>query len=106
MAEEEALYSVNPWDMEEFFQVLQTFPPAQQERVIQFMAQHFTRRPKVMIPGQLKALRGKWQGTFQLECGGGRRLLYEVDEQRRAVNIIYLGDHPEWDKHRKMDRGR
>ncbi len=86
---------------EGFWDALKTFPPAQQELIIEFMAQHFTLRPRVMIPGKLKELKGTYRGTYQLECGGGRRLLYEIDEPGKKVRIVYLGNHPEWEKRRK-----
>ena len=103
---EQAPYRVDVWDLDEFFRVLATFPLSQQERVTEFMANHFATRPKAMIPGVLKALRGPWSGTYQLECGGGRRLLYEIDEIERAVRIVYLGSHPEWERRRPWTTGR
>jgi hypothetical protein len=55
-----------------------------------------------MIPGLLKALKGTWTGIYQFECGGGRRLLYEVDDAARTVRILYLGNHPEWHKRKPI----
>jgi mRNA-degrading endonuclease RelE of RelBE toxin-antitoxin system len=101
MADEER-YSVRVWDSDEFFAVLESFPPAQQERITDFMANHLAVRPRVMIPGVLKELKGNWSGVYQLECGGPRRLLYEVDDSGHAVTIIYLGHHPQWGKRRPL----
>lgn len=66
------------------------------------MAQHLPARPKVMIPGVLKELKGQWAGIYQFECGGPRRMLYEVNEEQRVVTIIYLGNHPRWEKRRPV----
>ncbi len=98
-------YHIEVWDPDEFFAILETFPRSQQDRVTDFMANHLAVRPKVMIPGQLKELKGKWSGVYQLECGRGRRLLYEVDERGKKARILYLGDHPEWQKRRPIARG-
>ena len=103
---DEPPYRVEVWDLDEFFTILQTFPPAQQERITDFMAVHLSVRPTVMIPGVLKRLSGKWANTYQLECGRNRRLLYEVDDGTRTVKIVYLGFHPEWEKRRRVNRGR
>ena len=100
----QAPHSVEVWKLDAFFAVLATFPPAQQKRITDFMAGHLSERPKVMVPGQLKELKGAWSGVYQLDCGKGRRLLYEVDDGARKVRIIYLGEHPEWDKRHKMQR--
>jgi len=96
-------YRINVFDG--FFAILETFPASQQELITEFMALHFTVRPRVMVPGKLKELKGAYRGVYQLECGGGRRLLYEIDEPKKLVQIIYLGNHPEWEKRQKM-RGR
>lgn len=106
MAGDEATYSVEVWDLDEFFEILERFPESQQQRVTEFLSLHLTTRPRTMIPGLLKELKGKWKGVYQFECGGPRRLLYEVDEQARKVRVTYLGEHPDWDKRGRMDSGR
>lgn len=87
---------------EGFWQALESVAAAQQERITAFMAGHFTYQPRVMIPGQLKRLKGAHSHLHQLDCGKDR-LLYEVaDEPERVVRIVYLGKHPEWDKKGKV----
>ena len=93
-----APYRIELWDTGDFFAMLESFPASQHERVTDFMANHLQVRPRVLIPGQLKQLKARWRGIYQFECGGSRRLLYEVDDSRRVVRIIYLGEHPEWEK--------
>jgi mRNA-degrading endonuclease RelE of RelBE toxin-antitoxin system len=103
---QEAPYNVEAWDIDEFFEILMTrLPDAQQKRITDFMAGWLTQRPKQMIPGQLKELKGKWKGVYQLDCGT-RRLHYEVDDATRTVRIISLGEHPDWSHRRRTDAGR
>ncbi len=53
-------------------------------------------------PGSMKEVKARWRGVYQFECGGSRRMLYEVDDSFRVVRIIYLGEHPEWGKSRPI----
>lgn len=102
MAEQGAPYSVEVWDTDEFFAMLATFPEDQQDRVTQLMANHLTTRPSQTRPPMLKRLKGVQAHLYQFECGGPRRLLYEIDQPNRRVLIVYLGQHPEWEKRGKV----
>ena len=107
MADQAPRYSVEVWDLDEFFSILGSLPESQQTRVTELMAGHLGRAPRRTLPPLLKELRGKWKGVYQFELGNDCRLLYEVeDSPRKTVRIFFLGKHPEWDKRRKMDQGR
>lgn len=77
-------------------------PVAQQQRVAELMNGHLKRNPKQMNPPLLKQLKGAHSHLRQFECGGPRRLLYEVDDAAMKVTIVYLGGHPEWEKRGKV----
>lgn len=95
------IYQIEVYDG--FWDALEAVAAAQQERITAFMAGHFSHQPRVMIPGQLKRLKGAHSHLHQLECGKDR-LLYEIHEQpRRVVRIVYLGKHPEWEKRGKVN---
>ncbi len=94
-------YTVEVWEVDEFFAKLGALPASQQERITELMAGHLCHSPKQMRPPLLKELRGSWRGVYQFELGRATRLLYEVDDAGRKVRITYLGQHPEWDKKRK-----
>lgn len=86
----------------DFWDALERLPKSQQARVTEFMARHFAVRPRVIIPGQLKRLKGNHSGLFQLNAGKNR-LLYEVEDvPERVVRIVYLGPHPDWKKRGKI----
>lgn len=85
-----------------FWEALERLPAAQQDRVTELMDGHLVRDPKRMHPPMLKQLKGRFAHLYQFECGKSKRLLYEVDDAGRTVRIVYLGEHPEWEKRGKM----
>lgn len=88
---------------EGFWEDLARLSEAQQLRITDFMALHFAVRPRVVIPGQLKRLKATYSHLYQLDCGKDR-LLYEVDDDRMTVRIVYVGPHPDWSKRRRSPR--
>lgn len=87
---------------EGFWAALEAAPAAQQERITELMAGHLITSPKTMRPPLLKQLAGPYRHLRQFECGRSRRLLYEVDDEHDVVRIVYLGEHPEWDRAGKL----
>ena len=102
MAGQAKRYRVEVWDRDEFLGAFLALPESQQVRVSELMNDHLPYRPKEMRPPLLKQLKGSYGHLRQFECGQSRRLLYEIDDTSMTVRIVYLGEHPEWDKPGKV----
>jgi len=71
-------------------------------RLIALLRDQVRWRPRQLVPGRIKALRGEHSGRYQAALARRYRAIWSVDDDRRAVRLEYLGPHPDW----KRGRGR
>lgn len=78
-------------DAEKAFQAL---PEHIASQAREFIDDHLRHHPTRYIPGKLKRLKGRLSQVWQYDLPSAYRLWYQVDEDNRLVQVIYLGPHP------------
>ena len=89
---------------DEHWDELRTWREHDLDEVLAFLRDHASRTPTKLIPGKLKLLHEPFRGHYQLSVGRRLRLIYRVDEERRLVNVEYVGQHPDWRKSSRRGR--
>lgn len=102
MDDQKKAYRVVVWDLDEYLAEYFALPEAQQDRVSDLYNNKLPYTPKGMRPPMLKRLKGAQSHLYQFDCGSGKRLHYEVDDDEMVVKIVGLGKHLEWEKRGKV----
>lgn len=86
---------------DEHWDEIRSWGERQQEILFTFLRDHASRSPTAPLAGSLKRLKDPYRGLYQFRVDRERRFIYRVDEDLRAVVVVYVGPHPDWRKSRR-----
>jgi mRNA-degrading endonuclease RelE of RelBE toxin-antitoxin system len=91
---EQSLYevSIRPRELRALERAAPGVQRAARDLLAGFLAQHPTDTLRLQR-GRLKKMGDR--GIWQIELPDGYRLRYFVEEERRTVHVVYLGQHPD-----------